>query len=506
MQDPLGARLDLARELYAAGAVADAVGVCVGVVEACDEGTDPSVVASAATLVRRPVDPLLRARVHALAGEALGLLVRTGRDEELVSRVSAQVEATRDVFRDEQPLEIAVGDDAEAEFVRIQARVAALQDPLRAAERLELARRALSLGVAVGDREMQAWGRLWSMDVHAALCRRAELVGELAALTVLAEQLGPAWQSRVLLVRASQALLDGRFEDATRLADEAAGVGGEHSDAAFLRLPFAFEAARHLGTGASLLTEVRQQVEHLPFVARTWLCVALRCAGLRAEAADEWRALASRVTGVPVEAPEFLMALSDSADVCLWLGDDAAAAALYDALLPFARQHVVAHAVAPYQGPVGLVLGRLARALGDPSGARSHLLETLSQVEAIHALPAKAYVLAELAAVAPVRSRARREHAAAALELAERLGMAPLVDELLEQLGAGDHDPELTPREAEVASLVANGLSNAAIARRLTLSERTVENHVSRILTKLDLTSRTALAVWHERRRTQPPE
>jgi DNA-binding NarL/FixJ family response regulator len=84
--------------------------------------------------------------------------------------------------------------------------------------------------------------------------------------------------------------------------------------------------------------------------------------------------------------------------------------------------------------------------------------------------------------------------------LALRLGMAPLVDELeaLLRSGAGDH--VLTAREAEVTALVAKGLSNAQIARHLTLSERTVENHVSRILSKLDLTARTALALWHERR------
>ena len=52
----------------------------------------------------------------------------------------------------------------------------------------------------------------------------------------------------------------------------------------------------------------------------------------------------------------------------------------------------------------------------------------------------------------------------------------------------------LTPRESEVTALVARGMSNVATARQLTLSERTVESHVSRILSKLDLTSRTSLA------------
>ena len=497
MEDVLHERLGRAREQYAAGAVADAVRSCVAVVEGSSETTDPALVAAAATLVRRPVDPLLRARVHSLACDALALLGRLGpAGREAAALVVAQVEATRDLFHPADSLDV----EGEVEFVEIQARVAALQDPLRTDDRMALARRAVAQGLSLGDREMQAWGRLWAMDVHAATGRRAELLGELAALTVLAEQLGPAWQSRVLLVRASQALVDGRFDDVVRLVGDAAQVGGEHSDAAFLRLSFTFEAARHQGTAKALLEAVSAQVEQLPFVARIWLCVGLMCAGLRAEAADEWRALAAHVVTVPVEAPEFLMAIADAAEICVWLGDDDNAEILYETLLPYEHLHVIAHAHAPYQGPVGLVLGRVARALGDLAAAREHLESTLTRVEEVHALPAKAYLLAELAAVEPTRSRARREHAHSALELARRLGMAPLVDQLDALLGSGERDPVLTPREAEVTALVAQGMSNAAIARHFTLSERTVENHVSRILSKLDLTSRTALALWHERR------
>jgi DNA-binding NarL/FixJ family response regulator len=47
----------------------------------------------------------------------------------------------------------------------------------------------------------------------------------------------------------------------------------------------------------------------------------------------------------------------------------------------------------------------------------------------------------------------------------------------------------LTPREGEVLALMAEGRSNRAIAQRLWLTDRTVETHVSGIMTKLDLTS-----------------
>jgi DNA-binding CsgD family transcriptional regulator/tetratricopeptide (TPR) repeat protein len=54
----------------------------------------------------------------------------------------------------------------------------------------------------------------------------------------------------------------------------------------------------------------------------------------------------------------------------------------------------------------------------------------------------------------------------------------------------------LTPREREVARLVAEGKSNREIAETLVLSERTAENHISNILMKLGFTSRAQVAVW----------
>jgi len=52
--------------------------------------------------------------------------------------------------------------------------------------------------------------------------------------------------------------------------------------------------------------------------------------------------------------------------------------------------------------------------------------------------------------------------------------------------------PELTEREREVLELVAAGLGNHEIARRLVLSEKTVRNHVSAILVKLQVPDRAS--------------
>jgi non-specific serine/threonine protein kinase len=54
----------------------------------------------------------------------------------------------------------------------------------------------------------------------------------------------------------------------------------------------------------------------------------------------------------------------------------------------------------------------------------------------------------------------------------------------------------LTRREEEVVALVTQGMSNRQIASELHLSERTVENHVSKILRKLRLASRAEIAAW----------
>jgi DNA-binding CsgD family transcriptional regulator len=86
------------------------------------------------------------------------------------------------------------------------------------------------------------------------------------------------------------------------------------------------------------------------------------------------------------------------------------------------------------------------------------------------------------------------------------------VDELVavqRRLGIGsapDGPAELTPREREVAALLGEGLSNAALAERLYISPRTAAVHVSNILSKLGMASRTEVAAWAAREGVATPE
>ena len=95
-----------------------------------------------------------------------------------------------------------------------------------------------------------------------------------------------------------------------------------------------------------------------------------------------------------------------------------------------------------------------------------------------------------------------------ALEIFDRLGARPMAQRVRKQLKAEGvrglkrganrstraNVAGLTVRELEVLALVAQDLSNAAIARRLYLSQKTVDHHASAILMKLNIGSRREAA------------
>jgi DNA-binding NarL/FixJ family response regulator len=128
-------------------------------------------------------------------------------------------------------------------------------------------------------------------------------------------------------------------------------------------------------------------------------------------------------------------------------------------------------------------------------------LTSFSEAERVHvalAAGAAGYLLKD----------AEADEVAAAVRAAHRgeIHLDPAVARKLTQsLVAPDRTATaLTPREREILVLVAQGKSNRDIAETLVISERTARTHVSNVLTKLGLASRTQAALWAVREGLAP--
>jgi len=155
---------------------------------------------------------------------------------------------------------------------------------------------------------------------------------------------------------------------------------------------------------------------------------------------------------------------------------------------------------------------RLAAALVDAAAgeesASVRFTQAVEQFSALQLPLEAARAQLELARTLAGRaSDAATVEAKHALATFERLGAARDADAaagLLRELGgSGRAWPKrygaLTKRETEVLSLLADGLANAEIAKRLYISPRTAEHHVASILSKLDLRSRAEAAAYAAR-------
>ena len=90
------------------------------------------------------------------------------------------------------------------------------------------------------------------------------------------------------------------------------------------------------------------------------------------------------------------------------------------------------------------------------------------------------------------RRDAERQPAGLASRRSEAAPRLPASDDGMTGNGATG----LTPRQVEVAALIADGLTNRQIAAELVLTKGTVANHVEHILNKLSCHSRAQVAVW----------
>jgi DNA-binding CsgD family transcriptional regulator len=173
--------------------------------------------------------------------------------------------------------------------------------------------------------------------------------------------------------------------------------------------------------------------------------------------------------------------------------DEARAASEELAEIAKALDTDVVHAMAAH------ARGAVALAEGDARGALGPLRESLAAWRRIDApyLAARIRVLVGEACRALGDAEGAELEREAARAVFLELGAAPDLARLDAAGGARSARPHgLTPRELEVLLLVAAGKTNRAIAAQLFLSEKTVDRHMSNILTKLDVPSRAAATAF----------
>ncbi len=191
----------------------------------------------------------------------------------------------------------------------------------------------------------------------------------------------------------------------------------------------------------------------------------------------------------------------DVAGARLWLEKAVEAAKPYRFLAPVVSR--IQGDVAAHEGDLDTAIAQYRAGFEDPVTAPQPYQNALLQYHLGTCL---------LRRSRPGDRKAARSHLTDALALLEGLGAKADVDAVRQALQRiGGRVPSghvLTEREREVLNLLAEGLSNAAIAARLYISERTAEAHVSHILTKLRLETRTQAASWaaqHSSRPGAPP-
>ena len=503
--------LDLATAEYRCGNVRPAMEAFVQAADLARRCGRPSLLARAPLIVQDIGDLEVNASVLRVCDEVL--VGADGLDDAVRARLLAQravalCESGRldEALPDsERAIELAGrSSDPELLAVVLPARHLALAGPDWTSERLALADQALGLARSADAPIQELWAHVWRTDAFWELGDIASADAEIEQLAGLAHTLrNPVAKWHLKRCQAVRALLLGRYEQAVALSEEATAVlPPENFIGQFLH--FAFMSSVDADRGESTWIDAHREMFEVgpSVIVRSMLSSCFLSAGRPDEALSYYEQARGSLRRVPRDA-RWMGTMVFLTDGAFQFDDRETAELCYQELLPFEGRFMASGGGSVVcQGSVALFLGMAAITLGRFDDSEVHLRRAIQRNTAVGARPWSARAELVLAELLRRQGRARGE----ALDLARRaartattLGMRVLrarAEAVVDDLTAAKRPVLLTGREREVAVLVARGLTNREIARTLFLSERTVENHVQHILTKLGFGSRAQIAAW----------
>ena len=380
-----------------------------------------------------------------------------------------------------------------------------LMDPSRADEARELLEAAATGAEELGEHVLAArslnnlvWhARQWSdADAVRRLIERMRVQAEAAGFNSLAVTDVAASLAQLAAVEGD---LDGAIAqlDATRQTSEGRRPWTRSSWRSVFRAGLALEAG-------DLDAARRFTDEAEPMTTRTAAAVTGLEMHLAARRGDMPRARAWLADLLAVVERERYASPAQAHDL---IAAGLAAGMGVDELRPLADAagHYVDHRLDPDSGWRHLLDAQLAEAGAGAAAAAAHfeaaarILVRAPGVLAGHRGTAHVGAAANLLRLGRVEEARAHAVEARALLRSWRGWRVEQLEAVERRLGLADHPdgpPELTPREREVVALLAEGLTNAQLADRLYISPRTAAVHVSNVLSKLGMGSRTEVAAW----------
>jgi DNA-binding CsgD family transcriptional regulator len=396
----------------------------------------------------------------------------------------------------------------------LRARQMACAGPDGVGDRLAVAERMLAVAADRADSWAGLWGRLWRIEANCQLGAIHAAESDLDNLADITRLLGrPIADWHLARTRCALAMARGRFAEAESHLDDTVRLASRGLDSRAWQLRAIAGAKLASLTGdprhEHWLATLEEEAAGQAGLAGRWAVLATHYAG-RGDL-DRARVLYQRLPQWKTWQPPRFVAhavLDQRGRAAAILGDSDGASVAYERLRPWARYFIVGGTgVVAMDGSGEHALGCLAACLGKADIAVRHLRAAVAANQRAGLPPFEFQSRYELAKV--LARRGRREDRAEALVLAvdaalgaARIGMAVLradAERIADSLRSGVGDSKaggLTRRELEIAELVARGLTNRQIADLLHVAERTAENHVQHILTKLGFQRRSQIAAW----------